>query len=107
MALDKHEAFDHGHCHGISFDHGGPSALQMSRRLCKSRSGERSPFKPAVIDASSIRMGPPEVPSPTLSERRAMTMSQSNGFSGVNRMLNPNVQASVEKSCERQVKFLA
>ena len=36
-----------------------------------------------------------------------MTLSASNSFAGVTRMLNPQLHQSVEKSCEREVKFLA
>lgn len=74
VSLNKQETLNQGHCHGLTFDQGGPNALQISRRLNKSRE-HMSPFKPVVPDTTSIKMGRVDPPSPTLSERRTMTMS--------------------------------
>ena len=46
VGLDKAEAFGTGHCHGLNFDQGGPSALSMSKRMVsRSNSKEKSPLR--------------------------------------------------------------
>lgn len=73
----------------------------MSKRLASRH--EESPVK--IAPETTMNLIPVERPSPTLSERKQMTLSASNAFS-VSKQLNPSAQMSVEKQYEKEVKFL-